>query len=62
MKLIKEVDGRKYYLLALNDIWNINQQSRKSVYNEALDIRSKTVIINYDIGADGDPLIYIYIY
>ena len=61
MKLIKEVDGRKYYLLALNDIWNINQQSRKSVYNEALDIRSKTVIINYDIGADGDPLIYIYI-
>ena len=59
MKLIKEVDGSEYYLLTLNDIWNLDNQSRKSVYNQALIIRSKTVIINYDIGADGKPFVYV---
>ena len=59
MKLIKEVDGSEYYLLTLNDIWNLNQHSRKSIYNQALNIRSKTVIINYDITADGEPFVYV---
>ena len=59
MKLIKEVDGSEYYLLALNDVWNLNNQSRKSVYNQALNIRSKTVILNYDISAHGNPFVYV---
>ena len=59
MKLIKEVDGSEYYLLTLNDIWNLDNQFRKSVYNQALNIRSETVIINYDIIADGKPFAYV---
>ena len=59
MKLIKEVDGSEYYLLALDDIWNLNNQSRKSVYNQALNRRSKTVIINYDIWEDGKSFVYV---
>ena len=59
MKLIKEVDGSEYYLLTLNDIWNLNNQSRKSVYNQALNIRSETVIINYNVSAYGEPFVYV---
>ena len=59
MKLIKEVDGSEYYLLTLNDIWNLNNQFRKSIYNQALNIRSGTVILNYDISADGKPFVYV---
>ena len=59
MKLIKEVDGSEYYLLTLNDIWNLDNQSIKSIYNQALIIRSKTVIINYDISTDVIPYVYV---
>ncbi len=59
MKLIKEVDGSEYYLLTLNDTWNLDNQSRKSIYNQALNIRSKTVIISCDLSADGIPFVYV---
>ena len=59
MKLIKEVDGSEYYLLTLNDIWNLDNQFRKSVYNQALNIRSGTVIINHDIITDVTPYVYV---